>query len=693
MAVTVAGRQIPGGMIYVGTGVASAAGHGIEPALIDPRLRVDWARPDWQGLGFSYWPSYDRIPEQARAAYLSWLAGTRDQPVQIGYVFLYFYGLERRALTDLGISATDPELELIVAEVNRLLAIYGPASSSFDGYASSFLNLLSAVKAVHEPISPPDHHAAKRSWEIPLTVRIGLGRFVAAGRPIPASWALSLVRTHPEAYLRTPAKRCPDEFDALFKLRYCAKYGDGMVVAAPKATVSVTYRPASAGFRGQIHHRLEAIPDITGLAGPINKLREIAGMCTDELDAYSRFVGRHPESKGSPRAVGLLPADLVAGGSSASIGQVRDWVQEHIAKGPSVVSFDDLVELWSPGHAAKLVKADAVSIASLVEKFGAGVEPDVRFGAATPKPGSTAVLFPQSPGAPAAPSPGYSAAATLVHLTAVVAAADGSVSPEERAQVADHIETVLGLNEFERSRLNAHLLWLTAGKPALGGMKRRLEALTAAQRASIGRLLVDVAAADGQVTPDEITTLTKVYRLLCLDEADVYRTVHALASGDAGPPTVRPAEHEKRWSIPAAPTIDDIESPVVAVRLDPEIVAARLAETATVTALLADIFTDDEPETDSASHPAAEASVVDDADVVPIEGLDGAHSALAHRLRSQSSWDRSEAGEIAASLGLPLLDGALDRINEAALDLCGDPLVEGDDPLEINHYAVEELFQ
>lgn len=167
----------------------------------------------------------------------------------------------------------------------------------------------------------------------------------------------------------------------------------------------------------------------------------------------------------------------------------------------------------------------------------------------------------------------------------------------------------------------------------------------------------------------------------------------ALASGDAGPPTVRPAEHKKRWSIPAAPTIDDIESPVVAVRLDPEIVAARLAETATVTALLADIFTDDEPETDSASHPAAEASVVDDADVVPIEGLDGAHSALAHRLRSQSSWDRSEAGEIAASLGLPLLDGALDRINEAALDLCGDPLVEGDDPLEINHYAVEELFQ
>ncbi len=680
-------------MVYVGTGLASAAGHSVEPSLIDPRLGVDWTRPDWQGLGLNYWPSYDRIPEQSRAAYLSWLAGSRDQPIQIGYVFLYFYGLERRAIADLRMSTTEPELAVLVAEVNQLLAIYGPASNSFDSYARSFLDLLTAMKAVHEPISPPGHRTLKRSWEVPLTVRIGLGRFVAAGRPIPASWALSLVRTHPEGNLRTPAKRCPDEFDSLFKLRYVAKYGDGMVVHAPKAVVSVTYRPASAGFRGQIHHRLGAMPDITGLTGPINKLRDIAGTCTDELDAYSRFVGRHPESAGSPRAAGLLPADLVAGGSSEPIGRVRAWVEGHIAGGASVVSFDELVQLWSSGHHSKLMKADAVSIASLVDKFGAGVEPDVRFGAATPKPGSAAVLFPQAAGAPAAPSPGYAAAATLVHLTAVVAAADGSVSARERAQVAEHIETVLGLNEFERRRLNAHLLWLTAGKPALGGMKRRLEALTTPQRASIGRLLVDVAAADGQVTPDEIATLTKVYKLLGLDEADVYRTIHALASGDAAPSTVRQAEPEKRWTIPTAPVGDKSASRPVVVQLDPEVVAARLAETATVTALLADIFTDDEPETEPEAAPSADACIAEVADGIAIEGLDGAHGALADRLRTRSSWDRTEVDEIATSLGLPLLDGALDRINEAALDLCGDPLVEGDDPLEINDYAVEELFR
>ncbi len=690
--VTVAGRQIPGGLAYVGSGLASAGGQGVEPALIDPRLRVDWARPDWQGRGLHYWPSYAEISEQCRSAYLSWLAGSRDQSVQAGYVVLYFYGLERRAIVDLRLDASNPELAVIVAEVKRLHAVYGPASSSIDMYATGFLELLTVMQAVHDPISPPDYRTIPRSWKVPLTIQIGLGRFVAAGRPIPANWALSLARTHPEAYLRTPAKRCPDEFDALFKLRYAARFGEGMVVPAPKAVVEVSYQPASAGFRGRIHHRLATIPDITGLTGPVSKLSDIAATCTDELDAYSRFLGRHPESAGSPRAAGLLPAELVSGGTSESIGRVRDWVRRHTGDGPSVVAFDDLVALWSPGHEAKLVKADAVSIASLVEKFGAGLEPDVRFGAATPKPGSTAVLFAQASGAPMAPSPGYAAAATLVHLTAVVAAADGSVSSEERAQVAEHIETVLGLDEFERRRLNAHLLWLTAGKPALEGMKRRLEALAGPQRAAIGRLLVDVAAADGQVTPDEITTLTKVYRLLGLDEAEVYRTIHALGSGDTGPSTVRPADPERRWTIPPAPTADQIAGQPIVVHLDPDVVAARLAETATVTALLADIFTDDEPESLPEGVTSAGPMTAGAADGPTLEGLDAAHSALADRLRAQSCWERAQVDEIASSLGLPLLDGALERINEAALDLCGDPLVEGDDPLEINDYAVEELY-
>ena len=37
--------------------------------------------------------------------------------------------------------------------------------------------------------------------------------------------------------------------------------------------------------------------------------------------------------------------------------------------------------------------------------------------------------------------------------------------------------------------------------------------------------------------------------------------------------------------------------------------------------------------------------------------------------------------------------GAMESINDAAFQLCDEPLLEGADPIEINPYAREELFK
>src|SRR5262245_61591925 len=48
-SVTVAGYLIPGGMLYIGTGLSSLSGVRIEPALIDPSLPVKRSDPDGSG--------------------------------------------------------------------------------------------------------------------------------------------------------------------------------------------------------------------------------------------------------------------------------------------------------------------------------------------------------------------------------------------------------------------------------------------------------------------------------------------------------------------------------------------------------------------------------------------------------------------------------------------------------------------
>src|SRR5437868_1632701 len=142
--INLAGYNIVGGLLYVGIQLAAPSGYTAEPALINPALPIDLRQPDWEGQGLDYWPSYDGIPPQSRAAFLAWLAdGRRFPQVPIGYVFLYFYGLERRVLHDLqqDRSSAAFELPIIHAEVRRLLAIYG-GHKAFRGYAGQFEQVL-----------------------------------------------------------------------------------------------------------------------------------------------------------------------------------------------------------------------------------------------------------------------------------------------------------------------------------------------------------------------------------------------------------------------------------------------------------------------------------------------------------------------------------------------------------------------
>ena len=674
------GRPVPGGLVYVGTGLPSADRGGVDPALIDPSLDIDWRRPDYSGQTMWYWPSYATITPQSRAAYLTWLADGRSDPrTGIGYVFLFFYGLERRVLVDVGLASNHPDLTTVVAEVKRLLGIYG-YSSSFRGYATNFLEFVEARNALWAPLAPPDVKPTDHTWEVPFVVRVGLARYVSAGAPIPAEWALAWLRTDPMSYMRTAAARCAAEFNDLLSIRYREKYGEGMVIRATKARIELSYRPASAGFSGQYEATLGDLPDVTQTERPIGKLRDLATECTDALDAYSRYLGRHPDGRGEAAAVGLLPDELVEshGGSVAS--DLRAWVAELLdGESTSIVTIDDLVARWTPGHGEKLTKRDTVGIAGLLSKLGLGMEPDVRFGGVTPKPGTPVVLFRLSDGAPATPSPAYATAALLVRLAAVLAAADGTVTDDERRHLAVHLEAVLGLDVSERTRLEAVLEWLGTQKTGLGGVKRRVQDLEPPERQAIGHFLVDVAAADGQVTPEEITMLTKLHRLLGLEEAHVYSQVHAIEAGDGGPVTVRPANGgDGRWSIPQA------SSESRGVELDAAKIAARREETATVSALLGEIFVDDDETTPASPAPRPSA-------VGSVAGLDIAHTSFVGALRGQQSWDRSQLEAAAAKHGLPMLDGAIDRINDAVIEACGEPLIEGDDPLELNDYALQEL--
>jgi uncharacterized tellurite resistance protein B-like protein len=708
--IVVDGRRIDSGMVYFGTRVLSIDQRSVEPALIDPTLPVAWNNADHTGSTMGYWPSYSEIDARSRAGYLSWLADGRRHPgAYVGHVFLFLYGLERRLLIDHADDLDAPEVDALLEEVRRLVRCY-PSEYSFVSYAKKLILFVDGIRSVVAKPVPPAWDPDYPAWEMPTSVLAGVGRYVAAGEPLPDVWALAFLRYHPEAYLRTPATRCIKEFDELFKLRYRKRFGDGLKVRASSKKLVMSYRPSSGGFPSEVTATFGDLPDISEVSGPITKLKELATEITEELDAYSRFLGRNADGAGTPAAVALLPDELLESHGGAFVEALRSWVGEVLdAGGTATVTLDDVLAHSSPGRTDKLTKRDAVSVAALLHKLGVGIEPDVRFGASTPAPGSDAVLFWLPDGASTAPSAAYTAAMSLVHLTAMVAASDGTISKAEQAHLATHAEQVLGLDAAERIRLEAHLAFMGTGKVSMAGVKRKVDDLPLGERVQVGRFLIDVAAADGVVSPAEITTLTKLFGHLGLEEGDVYRQVHGLGSGDPGPVTVRPGEPTERWTIPAPGE----EPPLRPVMLDASKVQARLAETAHVTALLTNIFAADDnpaaapstvrpllaspagpavmlpppgsPVTASATEPSADSGRT-------VAGLNAVHSHFAIRLAEQSEWARADAEQIAAELGLTFLDAALEVVNDAAFEACGEPFAEGDDPVEMNSYAIEEML-
>ncbi len=194
-----------------------------------------------------------------------------------------------------------------------------------------------------------------------------------------------------------------------------------------------------------------------------------------------------------------------------------------------------------------------------------------------------------------------------------------------------------------------------------------------------------VAAADGSVAPEEVKALTRLYKLLELPPSDLFSDIHAhsVAASEALP-MVRPAGSvQPGFAVPPRRAVSRVAPEL---SLDPSKVEAKLADSSRVSELLGSIFVEEE-----SSAPASGADAPTSVDQEPLAGLDVPHSSLLRALAEKETWERSEFESLAAERGL-LPDGALDALNEAALEMCDEPLCDGEDTIEIDPDVLKELL-
>ena len=666
--VEINGFTIHGGMFYLGT-KRQYISFNTEPSFIDVSLSISSRKVDIAERLIGYWPSYTHISPKARRAYLDWLAGGRSNPIaDIGYVFLFFYGLERRALVD---AQTDlqakQEIPDIIKEVTRLLSIYG-SNGSFKGYALRFIDYVSFDTVVAQSYLKQPSEILNTPYELPLSYRIALGQLVVDKYPLPVDWALAWVLIDRNISKRTPVTRCADYFAALFKQNYQATYGNGFVLSPNRTKLKLTYFPASSAISRNLSKNIDDLPDVSAVSKHIKKLQALVDQTTEQLEPYSRYLGRNPDSVSTSDVILFLPINLWPEKLIAVIEEFK----EKTSQNPLAIELKTF--LMKLGCNVLLSRNQFVELVRNLENIGLGIEPDIFIGSKALKPDELIVLFKiRNTNVNFRTEPAYHVANVTLDLASAVALADGKISEIELELLKRIIESWVHLSPEQHERLKAFLQLKIKQPSSLMSLKKKLELLSGENRRSIAQILVQLAQVDGVVEPAEVKLLERIYVVLQLEKQQVYKDLHVSSTNIQLQPTRN-----------VFTTSDNATK----FKLDVERIASLQKETALVSNLLANVFVDEAIQAET--EIAIESEVDEQQNNHSLLGLDIDHSAFLHRLITRPQWSRDELLNLAADFDL-MLDGALENINESALDNLGEQIIEGDDPLEVNQSLLEKI--
>lgn len=670
--------RLPSALVYA-TGLPQ---HGaFDASLIDGSLPVA-APGNYDPQELPYWPSYHGASPGQRSRYLDWLCSGRCDPsTEIGYVFIYFYGLERRILVD----AADQDA--VAGEILRLRAAYA-ANRSFQRYANSLLWLILAMDGKRKLLSDDlveRIFAMTHRWDDDCLGRC-LAYFHEKERRLSTDMAFVVAQRDSRTPSTAVMRRHEKLFRELFGKKFGSRFPAGMELRASLRTAPLSYRPASPTLlqsSGGQESGFGKMPDVLALSSQFKPLVEIWNECIEELRGYDRAHRRGGEQ--SAAAFESLPEELRTGEHPEFGAWFAVWQDCVNDEGVPIVPIPRLAGLKGMEERGALLKSHCQTLLRTADCLGIGIEPDSRLTGRNYRWDESVTLFFHEGEEPQEPTT-YQAAASLLQLGLYVAEADGIVDQRELAQIGRHLEDQFQLGSEQTKRLESlrGLLLHTKPDPAkiFTGLQKRL---TSRQRLVIGEYLVGVAAADLTITHPELTRLRRIFTALDLagEQLETLLIPLGTAAPAGGKTAVNPAS-----DVPREFHLDT--HAISRIMRDTQAVAAILKE---AMAIDEDELAEDAPRVFSAkSEPnLPSAAVLTSSEVTSPGGSVVAEEvSLSPRFRpffeeiiTRDRWSEADAKLLARKHHL-MLAGAIEALNEWAQEKWGDWLIQEGDPLQIH---------
>ena len=666
----------------------TASGNSFDSSLVDSTLPV--APPNQSQVDkLPYWPCYYESSPKQRSRYLDWLVGGRCDPdIELGYVFIYFYGLERRILID------DADHIPIIEEVIRLCGIYNH-SNSFRNYSSALLwltiLLAGRLKPVSEQLIAEAICATERWHENVLGMCLAYHHI--HNLALPFEVAIIIAQNDPRSRSSVIVKRHKEEFRKLFNRKYQTKFRNGLIPRASKRLKKIAYMPASSTLLRMSEygnfHLPENMPNVLAISSQFKPVLAIWEECITDLRVYSRACRASAGEQMTAEAYEALPEELRDGNHPEEDAWMDLWNEYADENGWPLVPVYRLAKLKGIEPRDRLTKPQSARILATADALGIGVEPDARLtGRSYRWKERISPFFLETNDAEDMTS--YHAAAVLLRLGLSVSSADGQIDQDELGLIANHLESQFDLSKNQSKRLEQLKYLLVNAEEADNTISTILtKRLPHNQRLLVGKFLVGIAAADQIVTSDEVRALRAAYRALELELRELDQLLLPYSTANTRTTTSNKTEPKQEIF-----------------RLDMETVSSIMAETKEVAAILYNVIAEDEEENFSGEARFENASMsvpqptnkmtktaIIEPDTQPrkttLEESPMGFNELPPRFQpffcaliENSRWTRKEAAALAHKHGV-MLAGTIEAINEWSCEHFDDWLIEEDNGLII----------
>lgn len=627
------------------------------PHVIQQKLKVS-KEDDGSRLG--YWPSYSDITPSQRGVFLRWLEGGKCDPnIDVGYVFIYFYGLEYRVLKH------GKDYDLVARELVRLYEIY-ESNNSFRSYSEGLL-AYTLSKIENKIIAQEIYTQIKPKLnKYSIIYRAGINLLLKDSKKITSDEVISLVPGFEDIGSSIIPSKVGPCFDQYFYIIAKEEIEEAISTVSPKA-IKERYYAASSCLGQDFSFNGQRVVINKGLQRKLGKKWVKA---IEDFKPYSRKL-----SKQNPEEIfNLLPLPLRSSMNHPNKDLIENNAHELLDRPIelSQIALKIGVEL-----SEKINLKECRKIVEVLHANNLIIEPDIIYFKKSYK-GDDKFMVSKVSQINELEKEGYRLAALLADLGVDLAYSDGSLSDSEANKIYSILCTNFLTKDIEKEHLKLRLKLYKEFKPKISSTSTKLfETLSLNELKILSDFLINVALVDGVFTKAEDKKIRGYLAKIGLEESyikDLYQRFGINEISD---------NVELKTSVATLKSGSAIPKPNQNLQFDKEKLAQLAEDTAKVRSVLSQIIKTDEDEQEDIKQ----VTIEDEAkDLV----LDDDHLKFLDLIIGQGEWSKKELREKSKEMGL-MMNSAISKINEWAEAKYGDFLIFEEDTFVVQADIVKEV--